>query len=85
MYYRENGEEEEDQEEESSKVRKKREDGGRGSVILGIGYLAGLGRGKKAGSEGRSFEMAVLEPSSKVLEVLVVLVSAWQQGAALKR
>lgn len=52
---------------------------------MGIGYLAGLGRGKKAGSEGRSFEMAVLEPSSKVLEVLVVLVSAWQQGAALKR
>ncbi len=81
MYYRENGEEE-DHEEESSKVRKKREDGGRGSVMLGIGFLACLGREKKAGIEGKSFEMAVLEPSSKVLEVLEVLVSAWQQGAA---
>lgn len=42
-------------------------------------YLAGLGREKKKGIEGRLFEMAVLEPSSKVLEVLV---SAWRQGAA---
>lgn len=41
--------------------------------MLGIEYLAGLGREEKAGIEGRLFKMAVLEPSSEVLEVLEVL------------
>lgn len=50
--------------------------------MLRTEYLAGLGREEKAGTEGRLFKMAVLEPSSKVLEVLEVLVTAWQQGAA---
>lgn len=53
--------------------------------MLEIESLAGLGREEKAGIEGRFiFKMAVLEPSSEVLEVLEVLVSAWQQGAAGK-
>ena len=33
--------------------------------MLELEYLAGLGREEKAGIEGRLFEMAVLEPSSK--------------------
>lgn len=53
--------------------------------MLGIEYLAGLGREEKAGIEGRLLELAVLEPSSKVLEVLEVLEvlvsAAWQRGA----
>ena len=42
-----------------------------------IDSLASLGREENAGIERSLFEMAVLEPSNEVLEVLV---SAWQQG-----
>lgn len=40
--------------------------------MLGIEFLVGLGREGKAGIEGKLLRMAVLE-------VLEVLVSAWQQ------
>ena len=48
--------------------------------MLAIEYLAGLDKEEKAGIEGRLLERAVLEPSSKVLEVLEVLVSALGNG-----
>lgn len=46
------GEEKGAKEERSSGVRKQQEDGGRGSLILEIGYLAGLGREEKTGILG---------------------------------
>lgn len=52
--------------------------------MLKTEYLAGLGREDKAGIiEGRLFKMAVLEPSSKVLEVLEVLSLLGKQGEQL--
>lgn len=66
-------------------VKERKEDGGRGSLMLRIGFLAGLGRGEKAGIEGGDFsKRTVLEPSSGSLGSLGSLGSswsAWQQGS----
>ena len=74
------GGEDEGEEKKSGEGEERKEDGGRGSLMLGTGFLASLAREEKAGIEWRLFRTAVLEPSSGSLGSLGL---PWQQGAVL--